>query len=188
MPVVPPKIVVGNTVSKIAHTIHDAAWIFGSVRKTKIFSGIFIASEKWITEGVNRNTTFITAEWEIPGRVITKELYGRVVQYVPPEEGGVSITVLIAQNEVVTATTVDVILLNDIGPPQALDNTPVPPVSPLICTPPPIEPVPQLGLTKCLRLNHHHLKYLNLNLIHLMNLGYQLQSLDRNWCIDDAGT
>ena len=46
-----------------------------------------IASEKRIPDGGSRNATFITAEWSLPGRILVKELNGRLVEYVPEATG-----------------------------------------------------------------------------------------------------
>ena len=41
-----------------------------------------IACDRRIPEGGTRNTTFITVEWLLPGRVVVKYLNGRVIEYV----------------------------------------------------------------------------------------------------------
>ena len=42
-----------------------------------------IACDRRIPEGGTRNATFITVEWVLPGRVVVKELNGRVIECVP---------------------------------------------------------------------------------------------------------
>ena len=88
MPVVPPKTIVGNGVSaKASQITNDAARIYGSLWKVKRINGIVIASEKRILDGGTRNATFITAEWSLPGRILIKELNGRLIEYVPDANG-----------------------------------------------------------------------------------------------------
>ena len=85
MIILPPKSVVGNNVTtKASHVTHDVCRIFGSLWKTKKVPGVVIASEKRTPDGSTRNATFITVEWTLPGRVVLKELNGRLVEYVPP--------------------------------------------------------------------------------------------------------
>ena len=79
-----PKTIVGNTVStNSSHVTNDAAHIHGSLCKTKKVNGVVIACDRRIPEGSTRNATFITVEWVFPGRVVVKELNGRVFEYVP---------------------------------------------------------------------------------------------------------
>ena len=68
MPAVPPKTVVGNTVSaKTSHSTNDADHIYGPLWKLKLIKGVVIAFDKRVPEGSTRNATFITVEWSIPG-------------------------------------------------------------------------------------------------------------------------
>ena len=87
MPAQPPKTILGNTVSaKASHVTNDAARIYGSLWKTKKVNGVVIACDKRIPNGSTRNATFITVEWDLPGRVVVRELNGRVIDYVPGDE------------------------------------------------------------------------------------------------------
>ena len=82
-----PKTILGDTVStKKYHITNDAARIYGSLWKMKKVNGVVIACERQIPEGGTRNATFINVEWVLPGRVVVKELNGRVIQYVPAIE------------------------------------------------------------------------------------------------------
>ena len=88
MPAAAPKTIIGNIVSaKASHITNDAARIYGSLWKSKKINGVVIASEKRIPDGGSRNATFITAEWSLPGRILVKELNGRLVEYVPDANG-----------------------------------------------------------------------------------------------------
>ena len=80
----PPKTVPGNRVSTRASLItHDAPRIYGVQWRSKIIEGKVISSCKRIPEGQTRNQTFVTADWYLPSRVVTKELNGRVIEFVP---------------------------------------------------------------------------------------------------------
>ena len=84
MPAQLPKTIVGNTVStKASHITNDAARIYGLLWKTNNVNGVVIACDRRIPEGGTHNATFITVEWVLPGRVVVKELNGRVIEYVP---------------------------------------------------------------------------------------------------------
>ena len=79
-----PKTIVGNTVStKASHITNDSACIYGSLWKTKKVYVVVIACDKRIPKGGTRNATFITVEWVLSGRIVVKELNGRVIEYVP---------------------------------------------------------------------------------------------------------
>ena len=81
MPAQLPKTIVGNTVSKKAsHINNDAARIYISFWKMKKINGVVIACDRRIPKGGTRNVTFITVEWVLSGRAVTKELNGRVSQ------------------------------------------------------------------------------------------------------------
>ena len=136
MIILPPKSVVGNNVTtKASHVTHDACRIFGSLWKTKKVPGVVIASEKRTPDGSTRNATFITIEWTLPGRVVLKELNGRLVEYVPPS---IEVPAFEVAVSVATDATIDVIA--QIIPPS---NTPVPhPVSIPQAIDPPATPHP----------------------------------------------
>ena len=65
-----------------------------------------IASDKRIPDGSTRNATYITAEWTLPGRVVVKELNGRLVEYMPPgdEVADVAVVAAVAPDEIINAT------------------------------------------------------------------------------------
>ena len=84
MPAQLPKTIVGDTVStKDSHIIKDAAHIYGSLWETKKVNGKVIACDRSIPEGGTRNATFITVDLFLPGRVVVRELNGRVIECVP---------------------------------------------------------------------------------------------------------
>ena len=84
MPAQLPKTIVGNTVStKASHVTNDAARIYGSLWKTKKVNGVVITCDRRIPEGSTRNATFITVVLVLSGRVVVKELNGRVIEYMP---------------------------------------------------------------------------------------------------------
>ena len=92
MLVTPLKIVVGNTLSADAnHVTNDAARTYGSLWKTKKVNGLITSCKKRVHVGSTRNATFVICEWNLPGRVVLKELSSRLVAHVPnaePEEIG----------------------------------------------------------------------------------------------------
>ena len=51
-----------------------------------------------------RNGTFITCEWTLPGRVITKELNRRLVEYVPLGNDVVHVAVAVTPDATIDAT------------------------------------------------------------------------------------
>lgn len=84
-------------------------------------------------KGATQNMTFITGEWEIPGRIVAKDLNGRLFQFVPPVDGGLTVTV--ADTPDVTDNANDVVLLpniDDICPPQVINDTPITLAPPVI--------------------------------------------------------
>ena len=100
-----------NTVStKASHIINDAARIYGSLWKTKKVNDVVIACDKSIPEVGTHNATFITVEWDLPGRVVVKELNGRVIEYVPGIEAfAVAVTVRPDANVDVVANAIPLI-------------------------------------------------------------------------------
>ena len=97
MVAVPSKTIVRNKVmTKASNLSNDAARIFLSVWKSKKIPGKVLRLDKGKPNGSTRNATFITCKWILPGRVITKELNGRSVEYVPPGKDVVPVAVAIA--------------------------------------------------------------------------------------------
>ena len=134
MVVVPPKTVVGNNVTtKASNVTHDACRIFGSLWKTKKIPGKVIASDKRIPDGSTRNATYITAEWTLPGRVVVKELNGRLVEYMPPsdEVADVAVVAAVAPDAIINATADPILpvhtnVSHTVSTPQATDPPPIP--------------------------------------------------------------
>ena len=84
MPAHLPKTIVDNTLStKASHVTNDSAHIYGFIWKTNKVNSVVIACDKRIPKGSKRIATFISVEWVLPGRVVVKELNGRVIDYVP---------------------------------------------------------------------------------------------------------
>ena len=75
-----PRLVIHNRVNTKASLVtKDAARIYGSQWKTKLIEGKVTKVDKRIPEGKSRSATYIEVDWELPGRVIRKELNSRVV-------------------------------------------------------------------------------------------------------------
>ena len=156
MPVAVPKTIIGNTIcAKASHITNDAARIYGSLWKSKKVNGVVIASEKIIPDGSARIATFVTAEWSLPGRVLVKELNGRLVQYVADENDEGIQAEQLPDDTVVDAPDAAVVIhavpepVNDdpapvaaTSPPRTPLRTPTPPQSPTTSTPPADTPIP----------------------------------------------
>ena len=70
-----PRLVIHNRVNTKASLVtKDAARIYGSQWKTKLIEGKVTKVDKRIPEGKSRSATYIEVDWELPGRVIRKEL------------------------------------------------------------------------------------------------------------------
>ena len=140
MTFLPPKSVVGNNVTtKASHVTHNACRIFGSLWKTKKVPGIVISLEKRIPDGSSRNVTFITVEWTLPGRVVLKELNGRLVEFVPPSVEVPSVEVAVAPDTRIAAS------IENISEIILPSNIPVPnPISTLQVIDPPTTTQPPL--------------------------------------------
>jgi len=143
MVVVPPKTVVGNKVkTKASYVTHDACRIFGSLWKSKKISGKVIASDKRIPHGSTRNATFITTEWTLPGRVVVKELNGRLVEYMPPSDEDDAIVAAVAApvaapDEIINATADPILpvhtnISHTVSTPPATDPHPIPQSPPTV--------------------------------------------------------
>ena len=147
MPIVPPKTIIGNNVSaKASQITNDAARIYGSLWKVKRINGVVIASEKRIPDGGTRNATFITAEWSLPGRILIKELNGRLVEYVPDANGEEIVAEPLPEGDTIDAPVAYAAAVHAVPEPviestvQARNESTDPPTPPDPPAPPPANP------------------------------------------------
>ena len=105
----PKKISRSMVITKVSHVTHDSSPIFGSFWKTKLVTRKVLSSDKRVPSGAARSVTFITAEWNLPGQVVIKELNGSVLAYVPPLKEEEVVTVVATAAHVPVDTKADTI-------------------------------------------------------------------------------